>query len=151
MRYPASEKLEIIRLVEGSHLSARLTLAKLGIPRTTFYRWYDRYLQRGEAGLQDRSPRPKHVWNRVPTEIKRDVVKLALQETELSPRELAVTFTDQERYFVSESTVYRVLKAHDLITSPAFIVLKAANEFKDKSTAINQLWQTDFTYIKVLG
>ena len=27
MRYPPSEKLEIIRLVEGSHLSARLTLA----------------------------------------------------------------------------------------------------------------------------
>jgi transposase InsO family protein len=72
-------------------------------------------------------------------------------ETELSPRELAVTFTDQERYFVPESTVYRVLKAHDLITSPAFIVIKAANEFKDKTTAINQLWQTDFTYIKVLG
>ena len=59
MRYPASEKLEIIRLVEESHLSARLTLAKLGIPRTTFYRWYDRYLQRGEAGLQDQSPKPK--------------------------------------------------------------------------------------------
>ncbi len=66
MRYPASEKLEIIRLVEESHLSARLTLAKLGIPRTTFYRWYDRYLQRGEAGLQDQSPKPKHVWNRIP-------------------------------------------------------------------------------------
>ena len=56
MRYPASEKLEIIRLVESSHLSARQTLAKLGIPRTTFYRWYDRYLQRGEAGLKDQSP-----------------------------------------------------------------------------------------------
>ena len=134
MRYPASEKLEIIRLVEESHLSARLTLAKLGIPRTTFYRWYDRYLQRGEAGLQDQSPKPKHVWNRVPDEVKRKVVDFALQETELSPRELAVTFTDQERYFVSESTVYRVLKAHDLITSPAFIVIKAANEFKDKTT-----------------
>lgn len=151
MRYPASEKLEIIRLVEESHLSARLTLAKLGIPRTTFYRWYDRYLQRGEAGLQDQSPKPKHVWNRVPDEVKRKLVDFALQETELSPRELAVSFTDQERYFVSESTVYRTLKAHDLITSPAFIVLKAANEFKDKTTGINQLWQTDFTYIKVLG
>lgn len=57
MRYPASEKLEIIRLVERSHLSARLTLAKLGIPRTTFYRGYDRYLQRGAAGLQDQSPK----------------------------------------------------------------------------------------------
>jgi putative transposase len=53
MRYPASEKLEIIRLVEESHLSAHLTLAKLGTPRNTFYRWYDRYLQRGDAGLQD--------------------------------------------------------------------------------------------------
>ena len=92
---PASEKLEIIRLVEESHLSARLTLAKLGIPRTTFYRWYDRYLQRGEAGLQDQSPKPKHVWNRVPDEVKRKLVDLALQETELSPRELAVSFTDK--------------------------------------------------------
>jgi putative transposase len=65
MRYPASEKLEIIQLVEGSHLSARLKLAKLGILRNTFYRWYDRYLQRGEAGRQDQSPKPKHVWNRI--------------------------------------------------------------------------------------
>ena len=151
MRYPASEKLEIIRLVEESHLSARLTLAKLGIPRTTFYRWYDRYLQRGEAGLQDQSPKPKHVWNRIPDEVRRKVVKLALKETELSPRELAVTFTDTENYFVSEASTYRILKAHDLITSPAFIVIKAANELKDKTTAINQLWQTDFTYLKIIG
>ncbi len=78
-------------------------------------------------------------------------MKLALKETELSPRELAVTFTDRERYFVSESSVYRVLKAHDLITSPAFIVIKAASEFTDKTTAINQLWQTDFTYLKIIG
>jgi len=151
MRYPASEKLEIIRLVEGSHLSARKTLAKLGIPRTTFYRWYDRYLRRGEAALEDQSPKPHHVWNRIPDAVRGEVVKLALKETELSPRELAVRFTDTESYFVSEASVYRVLKAHDLISSPAFIVIKAASEFKDKTTAINQLWQTDFTYLKVIG
>lgn len=98
MRYPASEELEIIRLVEKSHLSARLTLAKLGSPRTTFYRWYDRYLQFGEAGLQDQSPKPRPVWNRIPDEIRRKVVKLALKETGLSARELAVAFTDEERY-----------------------------------------------------
>ena len=64
---------------------------------------------------------------------------------------LAVTFTDERAYFVSEACVYRLLKAHDLITSPAFIVIKAADEFKDKTTAPNQLWQTDFTYLKVIG
>ena len=87
MRYAASEKLEIIRLVEGSHLSARRTLDKLGIPRTTFYRWYDRYLTRGEAALEDRSPKSAHVWNRIPDAVRGKVVKLALKETELSPRE----------------------------------------------------------------
>ena len=57
-------------------------------------------------------------------------------------------FTDTESYFVSEASVYRLLKARDLIASPAFIVMKAANQFKDKTTAPNQLWQTDFTYLK---
>jgi hypothetical protein len=62
-----------------------------------------------------------------------------------------VCFTDTENYFVSEASVYRLLKAHDLIASPAFIVMKAADEFNDKTTAPNQLWQTDFTYLKVTG
>jgi hypothetical protein len=74
--------------------------------------------------LQDRSPKPKHVWNRIPDEVRRKVVKLALKETELSPRELAVTFTDKEICFVSEASIHRNLKAHDLITSPAFIVIR---------------------------
>lgn len=79
MRYTPSEKLEVIELVDESHLSVRLTLAKLGISRATFYRWYDRYLQRDEAGIQDQSPKPKHVWNRVPDEVTRKVVDFALQ------------------------------------------------------------------------
>ena len=60
-------------------------------------------------------------------------------------------FTEQQRYFVSEASVYRLLKAHDLITSPAFVVVKAADEFHSKTTAPNQLWQTDFSYLKVIG
>ena len=151
MRYPASEKLEIIQIVEQSHLPAKWMLDRLGIPRTTFYRWYDRYQTGGPEALEDRSPKPSHVWNRIPDEVRDRVVELALDESELSPRELAVRFTDTNEYFVSESSVYRLLKAMDLITSPAFIVIKAANEFKDKTTAINQLWQTDFTYLKVIG
>ena len=151
MRYPASEKLEIIKLVEQSHLSAKRTLDKLGIPRTTYYRWYDRYLEGGVEALEDRSSAPSRVWNRIPDNIRGQVVDLALDEPELSPRELAVRFTDTKSYFVSESSVYRLLKGLDLITSPAFFLIKAANEFKDKTTAPNQMWQTDFTYLKVIG
>ena len=151
MRYPASEKLEIIHLVEQSHLGVRRTLDKLGIPKTTFYRWYDRYLAVGEVGLEDRNSDPGRVWNRIPDDVRDEIIDLALEETELSPRELAVRFTDTKGYFVSEASVYRLLKSQDLITSPAFIVVKADDEFRDKTTAPNQLWQTDFTYLKVIG
>ena len=151
MRYPAAEKREIIRLVEQSSLPVRRTLARLGIPPATFYRWYEQYQAGGPEGLEDKPSRPDRIWNRIPDAVRTRLIEMALAEPDLSPRELAVRFTEQARYFVSEASVYRLLKAHDLITSPAFIVVKAADEFHTKTTTPNQLWQTDFTYLKVIG
>ena len=59
--------------------------------------------------------------NKIPDKIETAIVNLALEEPDLSPRELAVNFTDTKGSFVSEATVYRLLKDHGLITSPAFI------------------------------
>lgn len=129
----------------------RCTLDKFGIPRPTFYRCYDRYRTGGPDALEDRHPRPGRVWNRIPDDVRGKAVKLAQDEPTLLPRDLAVRFTDTERYFVSEASVYRILKAHDLITSPAFIVINAADEFEDKTSAPNQLWQPDFTYLKAIS
>lgn len=151
MRYPASEKLEIIRTVEGSHLPTKQTLDMLGIPRSTFYRWYDLYLEDGLDGLSDKSPSPKSVWNRIPDDHRDDLIEFALEHEALTARELAVKYTDEKRYYVSESSAYRILKEADLITAPDYVVIKAAEEFKDKTTAINQMWQTDFTYFKIIG
>ena len=146
MRYPASEKLEIINLDEPSRLSASRTLKTLGASRSTFYRWYDRLETGAPEALQDKLSAPQHVWNRISDDVRNRVVELALEETVLSVR-----FTDTEKYFVSESSVYRLLKSHDLITSPQFMVMSAADSFQNPTHEVHELWQTDFTYFRVVG
>ena len=151
MRYSASEKYEIIRLVEDSNLSIRQTLTRLDIHRSTFYHWLQRYQDNGVDGLEDRKLTPTVAWNQIPLDHRDAIIELALDKPELSPRELAARYTDQQAYFVSESTVYRLLKAQDLITSPAYILMQAGDTFQHPSKRVNELWQTDFTYFKIIG
>jgi len=98
MRYPASEKLEIIRIVEQSHLPAKRTLDQLGIARRTFYRWYDRYIDGGPEAFEDRSSAPGRVWNRIGANIQNQIIEMALEQSELSPRELPLTLSRSNVY-----------------------------------------------------
>ncbi len=151
MRYNQGEKMEIIRTVEDSELSVRRTLIELDIPRSTFYTWYRNYLEHGYDGLADRRPGPRRFWNRIPDCEKEKVVQIALDRPELTSRELAWHITDKEHYYISESSVYRILKSFDLITSPNYILLSASDKFQNPTKRINELWQTDFTYFKIIG
>jgi putative transposase len=151
MRRSASEKMEIIRIVQGSELGVKQTLEELGINRSTFYQWYKNYLHDGFEGLKPKASTRKVFWNRIPDQERNRVVEVALERPELSPRELAFHITDKLGWFISESSVYRILKERGLITSPAWIVMAAADEFKHKPWYVHQQWQTDFTYFKVIG
>ena len=151
MRRSASEKMEIIRLVEDTDLPLRTTLRQMGVPRSTFYDWYQRYEAEGFDGLEDKKPRGHPCWNAIPETVRGQVLDLALECTDLSPRELACRYTDDKRYFVSESSVYRILKAADLITSPAYVLMSASDSFKNPTTRVHEMWQTDFTYFRIIN
>jgi len=151
MRYSQAEKMEIIRIVESSEISVRRTLKELHINRSTFYKWYQRYLEDGYDGLAYKYQPPRQFWNAIPSKEREKVVEVALEYPEKTPRELACHITDREAYYISESSVYRILRERDLVTSPVYTVMTAADKFVTPTKAINELWQTDFTYLKVIG
>ena len=151
MHYSQSEKHEIIRLVEQSDLGVIRTLRELKVNKSTFYSWYNAYLENGYDGLARKPSSQVGTWNKINTADRDKVVEIALERPELSSRELAWHITDKYSYYISESSVYRILKANGLITTPSFRIMSASYSFQDKTTRVNQMWQTDFTYFKIYG
>ncbi len=151
MRYSAAEKREIIHLVEHSDLSVKRTLAELNVPRSSFYRWYQQFEEDGLAGLEAKPSQAKRFWNRIPDSVREQVVELALEYPDQSSRQLAWQFTDENGYFISESSVYRILKAYDLLENPAFEIIPVKDKFEKPTKRVNEMWQTDFTQFKILG
>ena len=151
MRLSGAEKLEIINIVVQSEIGVNKTLRELGIHKSTFYNWYNLYLEKGEEAFFSPLNFSRRGWNTIPEKEKKLVVEMALEHTELSSRELAYKITDEQGVFISESSVYRILKKQGLVTAPSHILISAANEFKDKTSFVHEMWQTDFTYFKILG
>lgn len=151
MRLSGEEKLEIINIVTRSEIGVNKTLRELGIHKSTFYKWYHLYQEKGEAGFFFSPNSSRRQWNSIPEEEQKLVIDVALEAPELSSRELAHKITDEQGIFISESSVYRILKKSGLITAPSHILISAADEFKDKTSFVYEMWQTDFTYFKIVG
>ena len=143
------DKMEIIRLVESSGVSTARTLRRYGVSSSTYYRWKHRLKTCGIPGLVDNTPHRQWRWNRLTPKEEQAIIEVALLHPEWSPREISLYLTDAKGMSVSESTVYRRLKAHGLIKEPAIKRFPASDEYKIKTTGINQQWQTDATYLKV--
>jgi transposase InsO family protein len=122
----------------------------MDVPHSSFCEWYRRYNEEGYDGLTSKRKDLRQVWNKIPEWEKERVVETAREYPEKSCREIAWQMTDKREYFISESSVYRILKAYDLITSPVFTVVSAKDKFEHPTTRTNELWQTDFMYLKIV-
>lgn len=150
-RYSAEEKETIVLTVKRSELSISESLKRLGIPRRTFYNWYEKYTEGGLEALRDSYRKDHKTWNRISDDMRQMVVELSLEHPELTPRELSVLLLEQSEIFVSESSFYRILRQRGLLERTEHGFVYAADEFHHKTRFANEMWQTDFTYFKVKG
>jgi len=141
------EKSEIIALVTGSELPCSRALAQLGLPRSTYYRWLKR---QAEGRLQDRKGGSSLPWNKISPEEETKVLAEARASPELSCRQLAFKITDSGHTYVSESTVYRILKREGLIKPAEIVGFKAGKEYRHKTKRPNELWASDCCHLRVI-
>jgi transposase InsO family protein len=142
----AVEKSEILVLVADSGLPRRKALMHLGMPRSTYYRWLKR---QAEGKLQDKKGGSPIPWNKLKPGEEAKILSKARVSPELSCRQLAWQLVDDEGWYVSESTVFRILKREGLIKPAEVIGFKAGKEYHRKTKRPNELWATDCSHIKV--
>lgn len=144
----ANEKKEILAVVAASPLPTTEVLSKLGLPRSTYYRW----LKRQKAGrLEDSRGGSRHAWNRLRPQEQQTILAQAREHPELSSRQLALCITDTQGFYVSESTVYRILKREGLVKAAEVVGFKAQKQYHRQTTRPHELWATDCAHLKVTG
>jgi len=143
----AANKSEILALVAESGLPRRKALGQLGLPRSTYYRWLRTQV---EGRLQDKKGGSPTPWNKLRPEEEEKVLAEAQASPELSCRQLALRIVDTGGLYVSESTVFRILRREGLIKPAEIVGFKASNEYHRKTRRPNELWATDCAHLKVV-
>ena len=143
----AQEKIRILALVADSGLPHRRALAQLGLPKSTYYCWLRR---QAEGELQDKKGGSPTPWNKLKPEEEKKILAVARASPEISARQLALSLVDSEGLYVSESTVFRILKREGLVKPAEIVGFKAGKEYHRKTKKPNELWATDCAHLKVI-
>lgn len=152
-----AEKMEIIHLVEHSDLPITRTLDELDVPRSSFYRWYQKYQEEGYDGLADSMSRPHQFWTASQTSCGNKSSRLRWHMLINHPGNWHGTSPIQKgisslnRGVCGHRAVRRILKGFDLVASPVFMMVPAKDKVEKPTKRVNELWQTDFTHLKVHG
>lgn len=145
------EKLTLLLAVEKSGFKIKDALCRLDIPKSTYYRWRAKFRRGGVSELVDKNSAPKRQWNSLKPNEEEVVLEVAGNRPELSSREISFLISDTQKFTVSESTVYRILKREGLIRTSTLESFPAAKEYHTKPKRVNEQWQTDATYLHVEG
>lgn len=146
-----NQREDLIRKVELEEGKRSRVLADLEIPRSTYYKWRKTYDEDGLPGLAKAKPSARRIWNKLTGQERDRILKTAKLHPELSPRLLSVEITDKEDFSVSESTVYRILKEEGLIAPKPLPEMPSAKEWRHKTKAPDEIWQTDATNLFIVG
>ena len=140
----------MIEAVESGGRGRKARLEAVKVPRPTYYRWKKRYEEGGTKGLERRG-RPQGSWNRLEPQEEARALEVAKAHPELTSRLISVKLLDEDGIYVSESTLFRMLKERGLIEPRPLEDLPAKKEWQHKTTAPDQIWQCDATSFFVAG
>jgi putative transposase len=74
----------------------------------------------------------------------------ATASPDISCQQLAYRLTGSGTMYVSESTVYRILKREGLIRAAEIIGFTAAKGYQGKTKQPNELWVSDWCHLRVV-
>lgn len=143
------QKREILDAVASCGLLVKESLIRLDVPSSTYHRWKANFERHGIEGLRDRSAFKGTTWNQVLPEEERKILEIAELYPDCSPRELGCYISDNHGFSVSESSVYRILKRSGLVKPRERKTFPAGPEYRVKTKGINEMWQTDASYLLV--
>jgi transposase InsO family protein len=149
-KYSSIEKLRIIKMVERSDLSRPDACREIGIHNVTYYKWFRAYQKDGYKGLASIPYRRSKNWNEIPDEERELVLNVHMQNPRMGIRQLRWHIVDYCGIFLGTNIIKDLVSlADDGIERGITIQHKAADSFPHKTSHVHQIWQTDFTKVRL--